>query len=350
MLMSLPILAMLSVVWSTAPKYTLGGAVDLLLLTLVGIYIGSAFRPEQQMQIFMLTGLLAAFSSLLLAGLAPQEGLDPFGHVGALKGIFTHKNGCGFYMALLATPALFIRRTMRINKLLVWAYGLLCALLVVLSQSRTAWIDLSCLSVAAVVFSGLRRFRPTDSYVVGIVATVAAISVIYLVVANLDTVLAIIGKDPTFSGRALVWQAVFDAITKRPILGYGYQAFFSSLSAGAGSLIMKTHFVVNHPHNGYLSIWLNLGLVGLLLFFLVVIKAFRDSLKAWRQTPHTDWYICLIAVALIENLSEVSLLAADDLSWLLFVVACTGLHQAARNRNAQVCPSVAGIVPAMVAA
>jgi exopolysaccharide production protein ExoQ len=349
LLLSLPALAFLSAAWSTAPRNTLAAALTLLLLTVAGIYIGTALLPGQQMQLIMITGVVAATASLLLAGLFPSQGLDGYGHVGAVKGIFTHKNTCGFFMALLSTPAFFLRRMMRVNRLLVWSYGGLCGLLVLLSQSRTAWIDMVCIGLAALGLPLLRAFRSKDSIILGATAIVAALLVGYAVTVNLDAILAVMGKDPTFSGRALVWQAVFAAILKRPLLGYGYLAFFSSLSAGAGSLVLTTHFVVNHPHNGYLAVWLNLGLVGLALFFLILFKAAANARRSWRENPYTDWYLCLIVLTLVENFSEIGLVTPDDLSWLLFVVACVGLHQAAHPAPA-VAEAQAGLPAAALGA
>jgi exopolysaccharide production protein ExoQ len=333
LLLSLPALAFLSTAWSTAPRNTLAGALSLLLLTVAGMYIGTALLPEQQMQLIMITGVVAAIASLLLAALFPSEGLDA-SHIGALKGIFTHKNTCGPFMALLSTPGFFLRRVLRVNRVLVWGYVGLCVLLVVLSQSRTAWIDMGCICLAAAGLPVLRAFRSRDGIVLAGTAFMAALLIGYAVYVNLDMIVAVMGKDSTFSGRALIWQAVFAAILKRPLLGYGYLAFFSSMSAGAGSLVSTTHFIVNHPHNGYLGIWLNLGLVGLVLFALTVFKAAANAGRSWRQQPCTDWYLCLIVLALVDNVSEIGLVHVDDLSWLLFVMACAGLQQAANQAQA----------------
>lgn len=332
-LLAFPILAIGSTVWSTAPKNTIAISIALLMVTAAGIYIGTAFTPAQQMQLLMITGVVAAVSSLLIAGLDPKDGLDPYGHVGALKGIFTHKNGCGFFMALLCTPAFFIRRTMRISRLAIWGYLFLCGGTVILSQSRTAWIDLLFIPLATVALALFRRFVWRDGIVViALVGVVVAIA-IAAIVMNMDLMLGLLGKDSSFSGRTLVWQAVFSAIMKRKFLGYGYAAFFSSLDSGAGSLVMTTGFVVNHPHNGYLSIWLDLGLAGLSLLFVTIGRAGANARKAWRRSPHVDWYICIIVLILIENCSEIGLATSDDLSWLMFVVACAGLHQTARSRQ-----------------
>jgi O-antigen ligase len=349
LLLLLPVLAAVSTLWSTAPRNTIAGAFGLLLLIVTAIYIGTALRPERQMQLMMITGVVAGVASLLMAGLFPSEGLDQGSHIGAVKGIFTHKNSCGFSMALLSTPAFFIRRVIRVNWLLVWSYGAFCVLLVVLSQSRTAWIDMISIVLLAMGLPLLRAFRSKDSVVIGGFVFLCAVFFGYVAYANMDTILAFMGKDPTFSNRAVVWQAVFAAILKRPLLGYGYLAFFSSLSAGAGSIATTTHFIVNHPHNGYLYIWLNLGLLGLALFSVIVFKAASNIWTAWRGNPYTDWYICLIVLMLVENLSEIGLVMTDDLSWLMFVVACVGLHHAAHPGVVQARSQVEPLVLALQA-
>ena len=333
--LALPILAIVSVGWSTAPKYTAGGSLDLLMLTITAIFVGLAFRPEQQMQIIMLAGTIAAVASVLLAGFFPSEGLDVSAHMGAFKGIFTQKNGCGFYMALFATPVFFIRRTMKIKRLIVWSYGGLCILIVLLSQSRASWNDVLLICVLAVSLKILRTLYWKDRVAVALIGCLATVAFSYIVIVNADTILAVIGKDPSLSGRTLIWQAAFEAISKRPLLGYGYAAFFSSLSAGAGTFVPTTHFVVNHTHDGYLMVWINLGLLGLTLFFMCVVNAIKNAWSAWRQNPSTDWYICLIVVILVENVAEVGIAIPNDLSWLLFVIACTGLQKAAHARARQ---------------
>ena len=345
-LLAFPLYAMASILWSTAPNITLGVSFELLLLTVVGIYIGSELSPEQQMRLFMITGFLAATSSLLLAGVDPKEGMDHLEHVGAIKGIFTQKNACGLYMNFLATPAFFLLRTARANKLFVHAYLVLCGAVVFLSQSRTAWMYFLFIAVMATVTALLRAFRTRDAVLIATAALIVAIAIGYVGATNFASLTEALGKDPSLSGRTVIWQSVFAAITKRPILGYGYAAFFSSLSAGAGDLKMSTGFLVNHPHNGYLSVWLDLGAVGLVMVFVAVWNAFRDLKRAWRANPYTDWYACLLILTLVQSFSETSLGGVNDLSWLLFLVSCSGLYRAQRARKPTYLISRERFVPA----
>jgi exopolysaccharide production protein ExoQ len=338
-LLSLPIYALVSVLWSTAPKLTLGDSFELILLTLVGMHLGSELSPARQMQLMILTGVLATLSSLVLVGIAPTEALDHYGHVGAVKGIFTHKNSCGIDMVFLATPGLFLLRTARAHRVAVYAYVTLCGMMVFLSQSRTAWIYFAFIVTVATVSSLLRKFHARDSVVIAAVLIVLACVASLGVIANFALITEAIGKDDTLSGRTMIWQSVFGAIMKRPILGYGYEAFFSQKGDNARNLAMTTGFYVNHPHNGYLSVWLDLGAVGLAIVLVTILNAFRDLKRVWRSKPHTDWYLCLIILSLVLAFSETTLAGVNDISWLLFVMSCTGLYTA--NRSCR--PAISGL-------
>jgi hypothetical protein len=52
---------------------------------------------------------------------------------------------------------------------------------------------------------------------------------------------------------------------------------------------------------------------------------------------------------LVENLSEIGLVMTDDLSWLMFVVACVGLHHAAHPGVVQARSQVEPLVLALQA-
>jgi len=327
--LSIPMLALLSTVWSSAPRISFGEGFELLLITIAGICIANKFRPEQQVKLFVITGVIAALSSLLIVAVAPQTGLDQYGHVGAVKGIFTHKNTCGAFMLILMTPAFFLPRTSTLKRLGAWAYGLLCALLVALSQSRTYWILLILLLIVAGGLPALRKFKSYDAVFIAVTSVIAAVPLGWLLYANFSALVEIIGKDPSISGRTMIWQAVLAAIAKRTLLGYGYMAFFSSAAAGRRDLALAVGFSVNHAHNGYLAVWLDLGLIGLACLIVCVLTAARDAIRSWRSDTYTDWYICLILLVLVSNIDERGLMAVNDLSWLLFVVACAGLHRSA---------------------
>ncbi len=87
------------------------------------------------------------------------------------------------------------------------------------------------------------------------------------------------------AGRSVAWPVIIAAIKERPWVGYGRQAM---LRAGpALYLYNQYHELFPHPHNAYLELLLDNGIVGFLIimpFYLIVlfysIRLFRD-----RESP-----------------------------------------------------------------
>lgn len=340
----MPILAIASTYWSVAPRITAGVGLHLLLLTMLGISIAWSYSLEEQIQLFMITGTIAGLASLLAAAISPETAFDHFGHTGALQGIFTHKNTCGSFMLFLFTPALFLRRVGSHGYLKTVAYGLLCAAIVLLSQSRTSILLFALVLFLASLFGILKYFRRRDALFIAATLAVMAIPIWLIIAANQAVLAEALGKESTFSGRTLIWQAVLACIAKKPWLGYGYMAFFSSRTAGAGDLSTSIGFSVNHAHNGFLMVWLDLGLAGLAIIAFTLVRAVRNIWRAWTcgLGREAEWYALIIVLVLLANIDERGLASANDLSWLLFVVACAGLSRLAGEARSLTSPFAVG--------
>ena len=82
-----------------------------------------------------------------------------------------------------------------------------------------------------------------------------------------------VGRDPTLTGRTIIWSAVLSMHTN-PLFGTGYESFWLGprlqhvwQSAGAG---------INEAHNGYLEVYLNLGIIGVVLMAGFLISSYRS--------------------------------------------------------------------------
>ena len=80
------------------------------------------------------------------------------------------------------------------------------------------------------------------------------------------------------AGRTDIWVLVMRSIAKRPLLGYGYYAFWQGLKGESGNIIVAAHWVFGYAHNGVLEIWLQLGLVGTALSFVTLFQAIEKCL------------------------------------------------------------------------
>jgi O-antigen ligase len=75
------------------------------------------------------------------------------------------------------------------------------------------------------------------------------------------------------SGRDIAWPAVIEEIGKSPWIGYGRQAMITTGTRDYLAVAYNDPFP--HPHQAYLELWLDNGIVGMLLvisFFLYVVR------------------------------------------------------------------------------
>jgi len=150
----------------------------------------------------------------------------------------------------------------------------------------------------------------------------------------------LLGRDSTLSGRTAIWEQVWVAILKHPILGYGYAAFWQGMKGESYNVILALRFVIFHAHNGFLEIWLELGAVGLLLFFLSYVRAWRKLWPILRSgmMGSAFWMVFVLLLLGAYDLDESTLLTFNGLFWVLYVTAIVDVEiialeqQCKRNR------------------
>lgn len=101
---------------------------------------------------------------------------------------------------------------------------------------------------------------------------------------------AVVNEESVTSGRSVIWPYVADKISESPIVGYGREAMRRT---GLQSILLAQvgpGEAVSHPHNAYLEVLLDNGLVGFLVvisFFLCVI-GYAALLFRARDAPWTS--------------------------------------------------------------
>jgi O-antigen ligase len=161
-----------------------------------------------------------------------------------------------------------------------------------------------------------------------IVAPVAAIS--------LDSLLELMGKDPTLTGRTNIWAYVMPYIYQRPLLGWGYVAFFSTLNPAAWEVASALNWFAPEAHNGLLDILLSGGLVGAVWSVYLWARTVRLSLQCLRydSAMATTCFSCCAGI-LLEGVSEQVLLYATGLAGVFFITGffCEKAVSRARRRT-----------------
>ncbi len=327
----LPVYAMASAFWSQDAALSLRSGLSLLVTTFFAFYLAGRFSERQQLELMMLVGVCVGTSSVALALFWPQFGLDNQLHLGAWQGLFTQKNVCAEATLFLLTPALALPAAGRYWQMLRGVYIALCLLIILMTQSRTGWaITVLYLGFVASLRL-LGKFERKDLLPLAAVFFGVVGAMLVAAIAYPTLVLSLIGRSESFSGRAQIWSAISASILRRPLGGYGFDAFWSLLQDEASRVFASAGWVVTSAHNGFINVALELGLVGLVLVLVTFIQACRHANAAFYpgHSYYVDWCIGIVFLTVVYNIDERTLMATQFLPWILYIVACTGLREAA---------------------
>jgi O-antigen ligase len=145
---------------------------------------------------------------------------------------------------------------------------------------------------------------------------------------NASFVFASVGKDATLTGRTDLWPLVIDMIWKHPWIGYGYGGFWQGWNGESAYIWLNSGWIPNHPHNGYLALCLDLGILGLGLFFLGFSRNYLQAL-AWVRATKTVldvWPLVFMTYMILANLTETSLLESNSLNWILYMAGSSSVR------------------------
>jgi O-antigen ligase len=339
-LMAFVFFALVSVCWSDFPFIAFKRWIRDLGNYLVILVVVSDPRPLEAVRTVVrrLCYLLIPLS-IVLVKYYPEIGrhYDPWTGVATYAGATTSKNMLG---VVCLTSGLFFfwdtvtrwrerkeRRTRQIMLVSV-AFIAMTLWLLNLAGSATSGVCLviGCLVVLAANTKLLKR-RPALLKVM-----IPACFCLYLVLAfglNMNGQLAgAVGRDPTLTDRTKIWELVLSMHTN-PLLGTGYESFWLGprleriWHAGLG--------FINEAHNGYLEVYLNLGLIGLLLLSVFLIASYWNICNRLRDySALTSLALALWTIVLFYDVTEAAF--RGSLLWLIFLLGALAVPKRAARQ------------------
>jgi len=251
-------------------------------------------------------------------------------HVGAWQGVFIDKNQLAINMALSALVFFIFTTISQKHRWVKWAGFSLSVGLILLSTSKTGLVIFLTIMTLLPFYRAL-RWNYTLAVPFFITVIIVGGGVVTLLLANAETVLGAFGRDITFTGRTGIWSAVLDKIWERPWLGYGYNVFWRGWE-GESADIWRTTIHIGHAHDGFLDLWLDLGLLGLSVFALSFITGCLRAVAWIRLTKNAEdlWPLAYLTFMILANITESSLMREDGL-WLLYVAVTLSMHNRAEN-------------------
>ncbi|HKW64956.1 MAG TPA: O-antigen ligase family protein [Candidatus Acidoferrum sp.] len=210
-----------------------------------------------------------------------------------------------------------------------------------LSNSATSEVCLvlGCLVVAA---ANLRLIKRHPGILkVAIPIALCAYMILQFGFGINGEVAGMVGRNANLTGRTDLWVFILSMHTN-PALGTGYESFW----LGPRLAAVWARFVgsgINEAHNGYLEVYINLGLIGLTLLSTFLIASYRNIGKALSSgLGLASLSLALWTVLLFYNVTEAAF-KGSQLMWLAFLLGAIAVSQCAKDPVRSV--STAGIAP-----
>jgi exopolysaccharide production protein ExoQ len=326
-------LALGSCLWSQLPRISLLASLYFAINIMFAFYLYQRFNHRQVLQLLLTIGWICLVSSILLALFFPQYGISQVPTPGAWRGIYNHKNLCAEMTIFLLVAAFFAPAVGLLSRLSRVAYILLSVIVIFKTHSLTGWLLLAFLLAYVCAMRVVGRFPKKDSVILFLLLILGGILPLAIVgITHFREIMYLLGKDPTLTGRTRIWNAVLVSAMKRPLLGYGYKAFWNGLQGESGNVLLANGWSFDQGHNGYLEVLLGCGALGLGVVLYSLIKAFRNALPCvFARNFYLSWCVCIVLLIAIHAMDEQTLAAPNNLAWILYIVASIGLADGARR-------------------
>ena len=295
-------------------------------------------------------GFLLIPLSILLAKYYPYLGRVYYSHLGTFLnvGVATGKNELGIVCFLFGAGSFWrfvqaLRGTDAHRTSHLIAHGVVLAATVWLFKMAQSLTSLACflMAISIIFVTSLRsspahqgvyfRTSAVEQFAIAALRVVRAPVVKHLLVAALlfssaavlflhvgSGLMETMGRDATLTGRTGVWQVVLDR-KGNAFFGTGFESFWLGPRLEEIWRIFWWH--PNEAHNGYLELFLNLGLVGITLLALVLFAGYRDIVRTFRRDPDTGSVrLAYFVTALAYNFTESAIRIMHPV-WIFFLLS-----------------------------
>lgn len=321
------LLAFFSSLWSVNPLATVFRSLELFFATLIASYFGMRLGPQKLLDLlFWFGAILLIFSIALVYGAPPSGTMYWAPFQGAWRGVYWHRNHLASITAFLSIVYLLrmiLAFRERNQKWILDGIMFMFSLLTVyFTRSATGYILLLVLTFSLIVvllWLWLYPYLKKSHYLIilgtGILAGI-------LILMNLDSIFGLFNRDATMTGRVGLWSHLLDLASERLWLGHGFGAVWT-LDVFREQIRHLAGWT-SQPliaDNGFLDIFLHLGLAGLVIFIGVLALAVVRSLRyALTQKTLASFLPLLVMVyALFGNITFSLFAETEVFVWFLIV-------------------------------
>ncbi|CAN5206160.1 hypothetical protein BH09ACT1_BH09ACT1_02210 [soil metagenome] len=246
-------------------------------------------------------------------------------------------------LALITFAIQFASRS--VNRFWGGFWILVSLLTIAITRSATIFAGLAVvIAVAAIVLLVRRANSPRGrALIYGVLVIVLAAFVVAGTIFR-TPLLGLLGKTSTLTGRVGIWEAVIRYAHERPAFGWGWLGYWIPWIEPFKSLdVVRGGVQVLHAHDAWLDVWLQVGIVGLVIF---IIWTFSTLARSWLiakdriiTEPNTlgkySWVsllpLLMFSAQLIQSIAESRMLLEGGLMLLVIWSVKTKLHPVAED-------------------
>ena len=294
--------AALSIAWADDTIMELKRVVGFALFALGALAVAERFSIRQIIFLaFVTCGLF------LFVGVLAEVGLGTF-HVfqSGYRFCGTDDPNAGSWgLATLLLTAVTLASSAGRHRSIFWATAYMALVFLLLSRTRT--------SVAAVIFA-LGSFwflvQSIPRKLAFILGLLAICCLTYLVLGDELVAYArqgiLLGREgtsgtgtdaSTLTGRIPVWYECFSYVAKRPLLGYGYDCFWTPQHVVEVSSAIFSNTAVGWAFNSYIDLVLGVGFIGAGAYVLMLGLAIKRAICLFKTSWNSDYaFVCSLLI------------------------------------------------------
>jgi O-antigen ligase len=197
---------------------------------------------------------------------------------GRIQGIVGNSNLLAF-AALLAAIVFVIQIASRTaSRFWTSAWLVLAVATLALTRSSTVLVAAAAVAVVGLYIALVRRIPPGRRLGWFVGGGVIAAAGIAGVLVFRGPLLALLGKSPDLTNRLGIWDTVIGLANERPAAGWGWISYWAPWVDPYRDLVVIRGVHYYQAHNAWLDIYLQLGIIGLVVFGALVLSTL---LRAW---------------------------------------------------------------------
>ncbi len=266
-----------SVLWSSFILNSALAMINMISLLVLAIYVHQRLGFHYFINIYFRIAAVIVLLSLFAVIALPEYGLMQGEHAGKFKGLFPHKSNFALFLVTFMSVVMFFWRDIKSSSAFKAFIFLLSLMMLFFAESSTGVSILSIFSFVWISIHFTKSLSGRYLYRMMIVFASAGTALLAVHLSS-DLFLELLGRDFTFTGRTQIWNYYSQLASAKPWAGHGFYSLQADPSLSQNALNMF-YFAARSPHNSYLEIYYNVGLIGLICYVLFILQILLSSLR-----------------------------------------------------------------------